>query len=383
MNQNKRQLSFIQTVDTEAKKLRSKLYIPLSLSSSRLEDLSNELFYEIFDYLDGCNVHSAFSNLNIRFQNLIACSSLPFRINLGSKSNSILEHHCRHVIIPNRHRILSFHLGDELLIDEFFKYCTIDSLFYRLESIVLSEVTTDKLLMILFYLNSLPRLFSLSILMTEDDYYDLGDIYRLIFSLPTLKYNKLSLLGCELLNIVVPIAINEKFSTIEYLVIDYPCTLKQLTNLLCHTPRISRLTCERLGESEENVNKDVPITLSYLTHISIGECDVEFDEFEVFIRKISSQLQVLHISIAWNTAYLDASRWEQLIKKYMPHLNKFYFNYDQYIDDDFNINPGYTFINQFTSPFWLERKWFCELKVDCADMTLSIYPYRYIEKYLL
>jgi hypothetical protein len=45
-----------------------------------IENLSNEFFYEIFDYLDGCDIYEGFSNLNSRFQRLFNSSSLLFKI---------------------------------------------------------------------------------------------------------------------------------------------------------------------------------------------------------------------------------------------------------------------------------------------------------------
>jgi hypothetical protein len=384
MNQIKRSLSFIQSIDIKTKKSRNELYLfSDSSSSSCLEHLSNELFYEIFDYLDGCDIYKAFSNLNIRFQNLISCSSIPIKVDFNLNSKSLVEHRCRHFIIPNKHRLLSLHLRSETLIDEFFKYCTIDSSFNRLESIVLGGLTDRTLLWILFYLNSLPHLSSLTICMEEDYYYNLGDIYRLIFSLSALKYNKLMLFSYEELDIVVPNVINQKFSCIKYLVIDHACTLNELSSLLYHTPQLCHLTCERLVDIDEIVKKDLPITLSHLRYISIGECQIDFNEFEVFIKEISSQLQVLRISISWNSTYLDGNRWEQLIKKHMPHLNKFHFNYDQYTDDDFSIDSGYAFINRFTSPFWIERQWLSELRIDLREIFFSVHPYKYDEKNLL
>ena len=38
---------------------------------SFIENFSNEIFYEIFDYLDGYDIYKAFSNLNNRFENLL------------------------------------------------------------------------------------------------------------------------------------------------------------------------------------------------------------------------------------------------------------------------------------------------------------------------
>ena len=49
-------------------------------SIASIENLSNEIFYEIFDYFDGCDIYQAFSNLNYRFQQLIHSPSLLFKI---------------------------------------------------------------------------------------------------------------------------------------------------------------------------------------------------------------------------------------------------------------------------------------------------------------
>jgi hypothetical protein len=219
----------------------------LLLGSTCLEDFSNELFYEIFEYLDGCDIHQAFSNLNSRFQNLLTNSILPLKINLPSESYSTLEHHCRHVIIPNKHRILALHLKDYLLINNFFDYCNIDSSFNRLESVILSGIYDHKILAILFCLNSLPRLFSLSIDLEEDGYYNISDIYRLIFRLPHLKYNKLSVPDDEESVISVPMPINEKPNTIKHLVMTFRCTLNELTSILLHTPYLEHLSSKHFG----------------------------------------------------------------------------------------------------------------------------------------
>ncbi|CAF4376153.1 unnamed protein product, partial [Adineta steineri] len=114
-----------------------------------LENLSNELLYEILEYIDAHDIYKSFSNLNNRLQNLIISSSLLLRIKLNLKSISLLEDRCEHVIIPNSHRILSLHLIDELLTEKFFDHCIIDSSFYRLESLTLNEIQIEKLLTIL------------------------------------------------------------------------------------------------------------------------------------------------------------------------------------------------------------------------------------------
>jgi hypothetical protein len=44
-----------------------------------IENLSNEIFYEIFDYLNGCEINQSFAYLNPRFQQLLESPSLLFK----------------------------------------------------------------------------------------------------------------------------------------------------------------------------------------------------------------------------------------------------------------------------------------------------------------
>ncbi|CAF0851392.1 unnamed protein product [Adineta steineri] len=407
MDQIKRQLSSSQSIDVETKKLRTRSSDE-SKSYTYLENLSNELLYEIFEYLDAYDIHKSFSNLNFRLQNLIISSSILLRIKLElelksqsepelesesesepesepeleAESELELEYRCQHVIIPNSHRILSLHLADysieQLLIDTFFNHCIIDSSFHRLESIFLKGIKIKKLLTTLSYLKSLPRLFSLTIYINDKNYVDLGNIYLLIFSLPTLKYNQLYVPGVEI-QINIPHVINKTFSTIEYLVIGHFCTLNQLNSLLHYTPQLRHLSCNEAIDSDKKFKKDLPMKLPHLKSICFKQFYDSFDEFEVFIKEISSQLQILNINIYWKKAYLDSNRWEQLIKKYMPELEKFYFKYIQLIyDNDMTnlIDSIDGFIKRFNSPFWIERKLFRELKIHDVKMEFSIHSYR-------
>ncbi|CAF4180402.1 unnamed protein product, partial [Rotaria sordida] len=51
-----------------------------------LEDLSNELFIEIFNYLDVYHIYQSFYNLNKYLQNLVVNSNFPLKIHLSSIS---------------------------------------------------------------------------------------------------------------------------------------------------------------------------------------------------------------------------------------------------------------------------------------------------------
>ena len=228
------------------------------ISISSIENLATELFYEIFEYLTYREIYRGFLNLNSHFQQIINSSLLSLKIQFRSRTIPELIDSCRNLIIPNRHRIISLCLKNEFLINGFFTYCIMDCSFTRLQSIVLRNMNIDKSILPLFYLNSLPHLFSLTIYIDAKWDDNLNNIYRMIFSFSSLKYYKISaLLSSEDVhtNIFVPLAMNEKFSTIEYLIIDHCCTLDEIFSMLVHTPRLRHLVCKNVKESQEKNRK--------------------------------------------------------------------------------------------------------------------------------
>ncbi|CAF4363759.1 unnamed protein product, partial [Rotaria sp. Silwood2] len=99
-------------------------------------------------------------------------------------------------------------------------------------------------------------------------------------------------------------------------------------------------------------------------------------ELEIFSNKLCSNLKILFINCSQNLIFLDAHRWEQLILHYYPQLEKFYLTYN----DGINNNNQYPIctgpVNQFSSSFWIQRKWIFHVKIDNTDIKYMIYPYK-------
>ena len=73
---------------------------------------------------------------------------------------------------------------------------------------------------------------------------------------------------------------------------------------------------------------------------------LQFDEFEIFISKIYSKLKVLSVTIeSEDVAYLDDTRWEQLILQYFSQLKKLYFHYYERIDYENEFPLSYRIIS--------------------------------------
>ncbi|CAF0778917.1 unnamed protein product [Rotaria sordida] len=344
-----------------------------------IEDLSNEIFYNIFDYLNGCHLYESFVNLNTRFQNLLIKSFLPLKINIDSKHEIIIEHLCKNIINRNKSRIISLHLSTTIASKQFLKLVTINSLFNRLQSLVINGIVEHKLQLLLKQLTCLPRLCSLNIFVIGQ-LESFNTIYKLIFRLPFLKYNTLSY-GPWRAPITLPVARNEQFNYIEYLNIGIIITLVEVITILSYTPKLRRLTCQQLYGCSQYISTRDIIKLPYLTHINFDQCRLRFSEFELFIKKINSQLRVLHFTTFDNISFLDANRWQRLIVQYLPHLYKFEFEYDEKISNTFQLGPHHQQINQFTSLFWLQRQWYLHLQTDASPfsnnrITYSIHSYR-------
>lgn len=393
MTQRKRQSNNDGYYDDGSKKLRSKSkecliyffffsFLLVSKHVTCIEDFSNELFLEIFDYLDGCDVYKVFSNLNKRFENIISRSAFRPKISLSSYEQSKDEDCWRNIIFPNKPKIVSLCLLNSLVIDSFSQSIVFDSLFQHLESIVLFDIKSNGLIPLLLALTSIPQLYLLIITVGDRNMNDFSNVYRLIFNLSVLKYNKLCF-GVSIPNISVK-NISTRVSSIKHLNLDHMCSLNDLANIFSYTSHLSRIVCAKLIRSYQSIEK-ITISLPYLTHISIGSCRLHFHELEILIKKISSSLQTLRISTSNNEKYLDADRWEQLILQHIPYLRNFHFEYQEIINDNFEVTPDHALIPKFNSSFWHRRQWIFKLEINInhfflTEVTYSIHPYRYIKE---
>ncbi|CAF4806182.1 unnamed protein product [Rotaria sp. Silwood1] len=180
----KRRLNNIELFKEETKKFRV-IHDDKKLIHS-FENLSNELFYEIFDYLDGYEIYQAFSNLNSRFKALLTCSSLRLKIDLRFHPEDILQYCSTYVVTPNKDRIISLRWSNLRDYKSGFTLFNIDSLFSRLESLTLGDIESNQLIPLLISLISLPRLYSLTI-NYDDDLKDISNIYQILLNFPMLK----------------------------------------------------------------------------------------------------------------------------------------------------------------------------------------------------
>jgi hypothetical protein len=213
---------------------------------------------------------------------------------------------------------------------------------------------------------------------------DLRNTYRMIFSLPSLKYNELSLFlfdndgdDDDDVNIFLPLVANEQFSTIEYLVINHKCTIDELLSMLSHTPRLRHLACDNLVEFEYPIRTEHSIVLSNLTYLRFDAFFGDFDDFEMSMAKLLAPVQVLVINNLFDDTYLDADRWERFIVKHMPHLSRLRFTLFGCFPIDYEDTTFNDLINRFTSSFWIERQWLFEVKIEYSNIYYSIRPYRY------
>ncbi|CAF1452622.1 unnamed protein product [Rotaria sordida] len=83
MQRTKRQKNDMVQVSNSNKKQKLENEITIINSNKYcLEELANEILYEIFEYLDGYDIYKGFYKLNNRFQNLSINSNILTKINI-------------------------------------------------------------------------------------------------------------------------------------------------------------------------------------------------------------------------------------------------------------------------------------------------------------
>ncbi|CAF1317676.1 unnamed protein product [Adineta ricciae] len=352
------------------------------MSITTIEDLSDEIFCEIFDYLEGYIIFHAFSNLNNRFQSLLSSPLTRLNLNdndIDDRAKRIFLDNYSDILCYHQHQIVSIHSSSLENTQLIALTINFDQSFQHLQSLALYSIELESLLPLLYHLSSLPRFIALTVdLSTEIG--NQAEIYQLMLNLRKLKYLKYRAADSNDFNITIPLAIPTapQFTSIEYLNMDHPCCAKDLFTVLSYTPKVRHLKLWNPITKDVDLKAIEAMRLANLRTVSIEIYQMSYDEFEIFIKKLPSrQLNSLSLDIHHDDIlYLDAYRWEYFLQENLPQLEKFYFKYYVYFSENYDTPMYLGDQNQFSSAFWLERQWVFKVENDCTDLIYSIQPYR-------
>ncbi|CAF1380686.1 unnamed protein product [Adineta ricciae] len=330
-----------------------------------IENLSNEIFYEIFKYVDGCDVFYSFSNLNHRFENLL--KSLFFILNINSdhlKSKKYLRKIFKQIFNCHQNQIISIYMDMSLSFKDTFSF---DSSFNQLATLHLYNLESKK------FLRNLSCLSNLSLLNLHicDPSIDLNVIYEIVLTLPKLKTFHIK--TDHNLKFSSLSHIKKNLNEIERLNIRDHCDFNEILSILSCSSSLSHLVYIQTNPIDYNIQINSPIILSKLTHVYLRITGMKFHVLENFLKQISLKLQTLSLTTEnEDMKYLDGNHWENYLSKNLPQLEKFYFK--SYMKHHHRIDQRK--LNQFLTSFWIKRQWILEINVHCTHFLYSITPYK-------
>ncbi len=154
---------------------------------------------------------------------------------------------------------------------------------------------------------------------------------------------------------------------------------QSFNNLLSYLPQLRYLSIDCLNGVDFTDIEFYPIALKHLKYVSLELNCVYFDRFEKLIKNFFYYVEVLRFTSKYDSRYLHADKWEELITCYMPNLRVFDINHDGSVQHD--LERYHNWINEFTSSFWISKQWFFTHQHDFQDtmgsgIFYSTKPYR-------
>ncbi|CAF0998854.1 unnamed protein product [Rotaria sordida] len=350
----------------------------VTTTKSYFENLPNETFYEIFEYLEYNDIYHGFFYLNKRFQNLLINLNIPFQINLSTISKLQFDLYNKNVFQPNKHQIKILRLSNPFTIDMIFSSPRLICNLIRIEKLIFDHINSKYFNNILKYLMHLPKLHSL-ILSPIDYIQNPTIIFNQIFRLKKLKYCKLTYKIKDNENIL-PIDFDQyEQSSIEYLIINSPFRYESFQKLFIYLPKLRHLSINYLLGSNNSQINFYPIELKDLKYVSFDLHSINFRQFKKLIKNFFHHIEVLRISTFDDFSYSHAEQWEELISSSIPNLHIFDMknSYTTAMD-------GFLYLclsGHFRSKFWKEKQWFFDHQYDCHESSnngtfYSTNPYR-------
>ncbi|CAF1338382.1 unnamed protein product [Rotaria sordida] len=353
----------------------------------QLESLSNEVFHDLFEFLDPIQLIHAFEGLNTRFDQLLFIYFRSYRLDFRSISKLNFHLMCEQYLPLIIDHISSLCLSDDdetpQLSEHLIPYnLTLDE-FTHLKSLLLQKIHSSDIILNIItdcsYLSYLTHLKIIECHYTHDKNSKqlISNIWRLIklthCTLDIIFEYGLTFVGLSIIS-----------TSIKYLSIkNFIFSSIELNHLLKSTPYLQYLCITFFGEStniELHRIHSVPLITNLKLHFN--------GSLNSLINILQSMPNLLYLTIETGTINLNGNQWKKILIDYIPKIKKFRFLMKILLFKHHNIEEQLEdFLNTFQTSFWLdEHQWFVRLDwPKHANKVFVIYtlPYCFNDTYVI
>ena len=362
----------------------------LMLSSVTIECFPNELFLEIFQYLDAVHLLQAFYNLNNRFNQLLLIQIQQYHFDFSSLSTTNFERFLQEYLPLIDTRVFTCHFSDDLHTQNLSKYFQFSNYrlnqFPQLRSLSIDCIYSFELINeITSQLKELPSLTHLRMTLQShlDPEIHFRDFISHIWRLSTLTHCDINVIYPYVSWLMDMSVVSTSIRCLTLKTISYDWI--KLSELVRYTPNLQHLV---IGEFYQYIDTTVETTFNSLISFNVI-IHKSIDLMRSLFLKMSN---LRSLTVEMQNVYFDGHQWETLLRHSFPHLNVFRlkmsieFSSSEEIDDQVD-----QFLDSFSSSFWLnEHQWFVRCHWCPSDMNktglLYTLPYpcetfAYIDEY--
>ncbi|CAF1449005.1 unnamed protein product [Adineta steineri] len=339
----------------------------------KLESLSNELFFELFECLDGVHLIRAFHDLNFRFNKLLFDHFRQFQFDFRSISKRDFDFICQQYLplIINRVTSLSISDNEETsdLFDHLLTYGFTLHQFTCLKSLSFFHKKLNKILIESIYLIQLTHLKLIQCYYNNHED-ELVDLINTIWRLPKLTHCYLDFEYAygRLFNRLDVIS-----SSIECISSPWmQCSSKDFQNLLEHTPRLRHLDAICYTVTRNDLLKTIVPTITKLHVIFISASET------IMINLFQSMPNLTKLTVQLFIYHLNGHQWKEIIVNYLPNIKLFRFsmNFQSSIHNADTEKQLNELLDTFRTSFWLdENHWYVRCHWDSQDIIQNAHIY--------
>ncbi|CAF4193494.1 unnamed protein product, partial [Rotaria sordida] len=316
---------------------------------SSIESFSNEILFEIFEYLSPYELFQSFINLNYRINNIV--HSYPLHLDFSLISRLEFDYICLNL---QPKQVISLILSDEIiprqikLFKEYFPLFQYE--FIHLQSIILIEIFYDKII--------LPESVKYLEIRKYDAYKNVDYNFK-----PLIKQQAKFLTHLKIHRIDILKSINTQFPVLTHLIIDGGfapdidrCIESTNFNSIFQCLGSSITHLYLFIDNEKGLNINLQLFSHCLTHLTLHFYEELVVSFESIKQCVINLYQLKRLTLQASGKYdlNDGNQWKDFILK--TNIIKFNFkfqisNYNLKVNEDISI-----LLESFHSSFWIEQK---------------------------